>query len=82
MHIQSHSQSCKQEGKRRPLLLFWKMEKKCLDFGKKGHDCVHIWVKLVIDNIVLRISRGKNFKMFPCRVLFPCAFDKMFIKVT
>ena len=54
--------------------------KKCPDFGgKKGPDCIHLWVKITIQNIVLRISRGKNSKMFPCRASFSCVFDEMFI---
>ena len=28
---------------------------------------VHLWVKFSIQNIVLRISKRKNSKMFPCR---------------
>ena len=55
--------------------------KKYPDFGKKGPDSVHLWVKFSIQNIFLRASRRKNFKMFPCGALFPCVFDKMFIKV-
>ena len=35
------------------------------DFGKKGDDCVNLWVKLSIQNVLLRIPRRKNFKMFP-----------------
>ena len=36
------------------------MLKKCSDFGKKGPDCVHLRVKLSIQNVVLRVSRRKN----------------------
>ena len=39
--------------------------KNCLDFEKKEPDCAHLWVKLSIQNIVLRVSRRKNSKMFP-----------------
>ena len=27
--------------------------KKCPNFGKKGPDCVHLWVKFSIQNVVL-----------------------------
>ena len=30
-------------------------QKKCLDFGKKGPDCVHFWIKFSIQNAVLRV---------------------------
>ena len=36
--------------------------KKCPDFGKKDPDCVHFGVELSIQNIVLRVSRGKIFQ--------------------
>ena len=51
------------------------------DFGKKDLDCVHLWVKFSIQNILLGVSRRKNSKMFPCEALFSCVFDEMFIKV-
>ena len=40
--------------------------KKCLDFGKKDIDCVNHWVKFSIQNLVLRVSWRKNFKIFLC----------------
>ena len=40
----------------------WKI---CPDFGKKDPDCDHLWVKLSIQNMVLKVSRRKNFKMVP-----------------
>ena len=43
--------------------------KKCLGFGKKGPDCDH-WVKLSIQNVLLRIPRRKNTKMDPCGASF------------
>ena len=48
MHIQPHSQACNQGREERPPLLFLKIEKMCLHFGKKGPDCVHPWVKFFI----------------------------------
>ena len=29
-------------------------------------DCVHPWVKFPIQNVVLRVSKRKNSKKFPC----------------
>ena len=42
------------------------IKKKCPDFWKKGSVCVHLWVKFSIQNAVLRVSRRKDSKMFPC----------------
>ena len=56
-------------------------QKTCPDFGKKGPGCVHLWVKFSIQNVVLRISRRKISKMFPCGASFSCIFDEMFIEV-
>ena len=55
---------------RRPPLLFFEIWKKCPDFGKKGPDCVNLWVKFSIQNIVLRVSARKNSKMFPSGAFF------------
>ena len=38
--------------------------KKYLDFGKKGPDSVHHWVKLSIQNVVLRVSRRVSSDTF------------------
>ena len=38
--------------------------KKCLGFWGKNRDCVHLWVKFCIQNIVLGVSRRKNSKTF------------------
>ena len=40
--------------------LYWKSKKKCPNFGKKRPDCVHLWVKFSIQNVVLRVPRRKN----------------------
>ena len=58
--------------------------KKCRESVKKGPDCTHLWVKFSIDNvvlIVLRVSRRKNAKIFPCGVLFSYVLHEMFITV-
>ena len=43
--------------------------------------CIHLWVEISIQNIALRVPRRKNSKMFPCRTLFYCVFDEMFINL-
>ena len=81
MHIQPHSKSRNYGGEGRLPLPFLKIEKNCPDFGTKGPDCAHHWVKFSIQNVVLRVSRRKISKMFPYRASFSCVFDKMFIEV-
>ena len=49
---------------------FSKIEEIALILEKKSHDCVHLWVKFSIENIVLRVSRRKNSKIFPCGAFF------------
>ena len=61
--IFSHTHRRATKGERGDL---FENRKKCPDFGKKGPDCDHLWVKFSIQNIVLRVSRRKNSKMFPC----------------
>ena len=51
-------------------LIFLKIEKMCPDFWKKGPDCVHLWIKFSIQNVVLRASRRKSTKLFPVGSLF------------
>ena len=60
---------------------FLKIEKKCPDFGKKGPNCVHPWLYSSIPNVVLRVSRRKSSKIFPCRTFFSYVFDEKFIEV-
>ena len=60
---------------------FFENRKKCPDFWKKGPDCVYLWVKFSIQNVVLRVSRRKNSKMFPCGASFSGVFDEIFIEV-
>ena len=50
--------------RRRPPMPFLNIDKKCPDFGKRSPDCVHLWVKLSIDNVALRISRQAFSKHF------------------
>ena len=54
-----------------PPLVFLEDQKKCPNFGKKGPNCVNLWVKFFIQNVVLAISRRKYF--FPSGP-FLCVF--------
>ena len=58
---------------RRPLLPFFENWKRCLDFGRKGPNCVHPRVEPSIQNVVLRVSRTKSSKLSPCEAFF-CVF--------
>ena len=49
-----------------------KIVKKCPDFGKKGPNCVSTWVESSIQNVALRVSRGKASKFFPAGPFFFC----------
>ena len=62
MHIQPHSQALVGRQKASPAL--FENRKKCPDCGKKDPDCDHRWVKCSIQNVVLRVSRRKNSKIF------------------
>ena len=81
VHIQPHSQARNQGGRGEACPILFENRKKCPDFGKKGPGCVHLWGKIFIENIVLRVSRRKNFKLFPCGASISCVFYKMFIEV-
>ena len=54
----------------RPPLPFFENQKKWPDFGKKCPDCVHLYAKFAIQNAVLRTSKRKTSKKFPCEVFF------------
>ena len=73
MHIHPHSQATSKQGGGHPCT-FLKIKKKSTDFGKKGPDCVHLWVKFYIQNVVLRVSKKRNSKKFPCGTFFSCVF--------
>ena len=53
------------EGEASPAF-FFKSKKMCPDFRKKGPNCVHPYAKFTIQHVVLRTSKIKNFKIFPC----------------
>ena len=65
----------------RPPLPSFKNRKKVPRFWKKGPNCVHPWVESSIQNVVLRVSRGKSSKIFSCGAFF-CVFDEKFIRVS
>ena len=57
----------------------WKM---CPDFwGKKCSDCLQLWVKLLIQNAVLTLSRRKNSKIFQYGPFLECVVDKIFTEL-
>ena len=78
MHIQPQTQAHHWKRERRFPLSFLENQKRYPDFGKKGLDCVHLWVKFFIQNVVFSVSRRKNTKMFPCGVPFSCAWRSVY----
>ena len=54
----------RESGEASLFLFFFENRKKYFDFGKIGFDCVHLWVKFSIQNVVLRVSRRKSSKSF------------------
>ena len=69
----SNSLRCAIRGRRsggRHPLPFFENQKKCPDFAKKGPNCVHPQVKFIIQNVILRVSRRKNSKIFPAVLFF------------
>ena len=57
-------------GRGRLPLPFFENWKKCLDFGKKGPDCVHLWAKLSIQNVVSKcFSARLHFIVFMTKCL-------------
>ena len=72
------------KGGRHPPLFFENCTK-CPDFYKKGPDCVHLWVdcvQLSIQNVVLRASRRKDSRVFPCGTFSSCVFNEMHIEMS
>ena len=55
------------------------VQKKCPDFGKKGLDCIRLWVKFSIRNVVLGASKRKKSKMFLYKAFF-IVFDEIPLK--
>ena len=69
------------QGREEASTVLFENRKKCPDFGEKGPDCVHLWVKLSIQNVILRVCGRKNSKIFSCRDSFSWVFDKIFTEV-
>ena len=61
--------------------LFQNLEKKCPNFGQKMLWLCPYWIKLLILNVVLRVSRRKKPIFFPCGAFLSCVVDEMFIDV-
>ena len=59
---------------------FLKIKKEWLGFGKKCSDYIHHWVKFSIQNVVLRVYRRKNSKIFPLWIFFKCYLPKCFYR--
>ena len=47
---------------------------------KKCPDCVQLWAKFSIQNVVLNVYREENSKPFFCGAVFSCVFDNILLK--
>ena len=67
MHIRPYSQAYNQKGDGGVPLPFFENRKKCRHFGKKGADCVHLWVKFSPQNFYFskEYQEEKTPKYFP-----------------
>ena len=61
----------------RPPLPFLENQKICLNFGKKA---LIVWVKLNIENVVLRVSKRKKSEIYSCVAFCSWFFDEMFME--
>ena len=68
-NLHSHRRASRGEESGRPPCPFWKIEKSALVL-EKNSNCVHTRVESSIENIVLRVSRGKSSKILPCGTFF------------
>ena len=59
---------------------FFENQKKALILEKKGPNCVHSWVESSIQNVVLRVSWRKSYKILPCRAFFLVFLTKGLLK--
>lgn len=48
---------------------------------KKTLNCVQRWVKFLIQDAILEVSRRKNCKGLPCGAFLLCVVDEMFIEM-
>ena len=68
----THKRATRGGGGRRGLPCFFKNRKKCPDFGQKNPDCVHLWIKFSIQNVVSRVPRRKKLQNVSLRGHFSC----------
>ena len=82
--IHTHRSATKEgvNGRRGATLPFLQSEKNALILEKKSPHCAHLLLKVSIQNVVLRVPRRKNSKMFPCGTIFYFIFEEMFIEVS
>ena len=62
------------------VVLFWKLKKSVLIFWEKCPVSVHLCVKFLIWNAILRVSRRKNSDIFPCRAYLSCVVNDMLVE--
>ena len=67
------------EGEASPAF-FFENRKKCLNFWKKGPNCVNPWVESSTQNVVLRVSRRKSSKIFLGGPFFFVVLTKSLLK--
>ena len=80
MIIQTHSGAqLGRRGETSPAL--FENRKKPPGFRKKGTDCIHLWVKFSIQNVVLRVSTRKKLQNVSLWGLFFGVFDEILIQV-
>ena len=70
-----------ERGRKRTPLLFFENRRKCR-IKKKCPDCVYLWIKCFIQNVVSRVSRRRNSNFFLTRSFISCALDEMFTDVS
>ena len=71
MRVRHFSYSGAKLGEKASPAPFWN-RKKCPNFGKKGPDCVHLWVNFLIRNVVFNSIYEKKLQN---------VFDEMFMGV-
>ena len=60
---------------------FLKSKESALILEKNALIVCILYVTFTIQNVVLRVSKRKNFKIFPCGAFFSDIFDEIFIRV-
>ena len=62
-----------------PTLPFSENLKKVHCLLEKVRNCVYQWVRFLIENTVLRVTRAKISGIYPCRNILLCVVDEIFI---